>query len=166
MWLPARPRGGAEPAATPSVLALTSDDRLYCQLLSAAIDPGWKITWARSIVRAFELCCAQPRPLVVCDQCLPGMDWRDALRSATTLPDHPVVLLAVPQIDEEVWASVLRCHGYDAVRRAAGSAEWRRELRFAWTWRSARYSTRLHDESGLNRVTGVAPPFDEGAMSF
>jgi hypothetical protein len=153
MWLPARfrsanddsdVRGASEIVPTeegsvarqPRLLAITSDDRLYYLLLSASIDLGWKITRARTMERAFELCCSQPAPLVIYDERLPGVDWREALPGVIGFPGHPAVLLAASEVNEEIWESVLRCRGYDLVRRAAGSEEWKRELWFAWvaTW--------------------------------
>jgi hypothetical protein len=116
----------------PAVLAITSDDRLYYLLLSASIDLRWKISRARTIERALELCRSQPTPLAIYDECLPGVDWREALPGVTGFPDHPVVVLAASEVNEEIWRSVLRYRGYDLVRRAAGSEEWKRELRFAW----------------------------------
>lgn len=183
MWLPARFRpdrsecvtsltlsGDSRRGLAPGVLALTADDRLYYLLLSASIDLGWRIRWARTVRRAFELCCASPTPLVVCDERLPGLDWREALPDLAKLPDHPAVLLAMSEVNENVWEEVLRGRGYDAVCRAASTQEWKRELRFAWLSAQApgpqRYSTGRHDGSGSKRDTGTAPPFAGGAMSF
>jgi hypothetical protein len=145
MWLPARFREDRSECVTslrlpresrrglaPGVIALTSDDRLYYLLLSASIDLGWKISWARTIERAFELSCSGPMPLMVCDERLPGINWREALPAIAGFPDHPAVLLAASEINESMWEEVLRRHGYDAVSRTAGSEEWKRELRFAW----------------------------------
>jgi len=147
MWIPARfktaniesPAGepqqeqvqGRREALVPGLLAITSDDRLYYLLLSASIDLNWKIAWARTLERAFELCRSQRMPLVIYDERLPGVDWRDALWELSDLPDHPAVLLAALEVNEEVWELVLQSRGYDAVRRSAGSQEWRRELLFA-----------------------------------
>jgi CheY-like chemotaxis protein len=122
----------------PSVLAVTSDDRLYYLLLSASIDLHWKITWARTLERALELYRSQPIPLVIYDQRLPGLDWRDVLPEISRLPDHPVVLLAASEVNEEIWELVLRRSGYDAVERSSGSQEWRRALWFAWLSKSER----------------------------
>jgi hypothetical protein len=116
----------------PGVLAITSDDRLYYMLLSASIDLHWKITWARTLERALELCRLSPIPLVIYDERLPGIDWREALPGIVGLPDRPAILLAASAVDEEIWELVLRCRGYDAVERSSGSQEWRRELWFAW----------------------------------
>lgn len=113
------------------ILAITSEDRLFYLLLSASIDLGWKIVWARSIERACDLYFTQPTPLVIYDQRLPGIDWREGVARIAAFPGDPVVLLAASEVDEDVWETVRRCRGYDAVRRSAGSQEWRRELQFA-----------------------------------
>lgn len=116
----------------PSLLVITSDARLYYGLFSVAIDLGWKITWAKTSVHAAELFFAQPAALVVYDDHLHGGGWCEILPYLADFPGHPLVLLAASELDEELWTTVLRCRGYDAVRRDAGSEEWKRELRFAW----------------------------------
>ena len=69
---------------------------------------------------------------------LPGLDWRDVLPEISRLPDHPAVLLAASEVNEEIWELVLRRSGYDAVERSSGSQEWRRALWFAWLSKSER----------------------------
>jgi hypothetical protein len=126
------PKGERRPSRLPGILAITADDRLYYVLLSASIDLGYRISWARTIDRAFELCLLQPMPIIVIDQSLPGVDWREVLPGISRFPDHPAVLLAAAsEMNEEMWGSVLQLRGYDAVRRSAASTEWMRELRFA-----------------------------------
>ncbi len=133
------------------ILAITSEDRLFFLLLSASIDLGWKIVWARSIERACDLYSMRQTPLVVYDQRLPGIDWREGLARIAGFPGNPVVLLAASEVNEEVWETVLRCRGYDAVRRSAGSVEWRRELLFA------RLSRGSHADQGVElRIAAAA----------
>lgn len=149
MWIPARFRQASEETTLapanrsisipegrrtrlPGVLAITADDRLYYLLLSASIDLGWRIIWARTVGRAFELDCLQPMPIIICDERLPGFTSSETLPGIASFPGHPAVLLAASEVNEEIWERVLRCRGYDAVRRSAGSEEWKRELRFAW----------------------------------
>jgi CheY-like chemotaxis protein len=136
-------RGSRRPDHVPEVLAITCDHRLYYLLLSASIELHWKITWARSIGRAHEICRKRPRSLIVHDQQLPGVDWRDALEKISGFPERPMVLLAASDVTEEIWEGVLQRSGYDAVRRSACSAEWMREMRFAslsqiWNWANCR----------------------------
>lgn len=161
MWIPVRfrtaqterlidSRSGAQMAEPdrcetprPGVLAITSDDRLYYLLLSASLDLRWKITWARTLERALEVCRLHPIPLVIYDERLPGPDWRDVLPEISRLPDRPAVLLAASEVNEEIWELVLRCRGYDAVERSLGSQEWRRELWFAWLAKSQKLVPKL-----------------------
>jgi hypothetical protein len=122
----------------PGVLAITSDDRLYYMLLSASLDLHWKITWARTLEQALALCRLHPIPLVIYDERLPGIDWREALPGIGGLPGRPAILLAASAVNEEKWELVLRRRSYDAVERSSGSQEWRRELWFAWLSTSER----------------------------
>jgi hypothetical protein len=150
----------------PRLVVITSDDRFYYMLLSASIDLHWKITWARSIRRAFECCCSQATPLVILDERLPGVDWREALPCTSEFPDHPAVLLAISEVGEETWEFVLRSGGYDVVPRSARSEEWQRELQFAWLSKNrAGYSTGLGVGSGSKPVIGLNPP-GQRAMSL
>src|ERR1017187_9497647 len=121
-----------EKAARPGILVITVDDRLYYSLLSVSIEIGWNIRRARTVEDAWEGFCSRPMPVVVYDERLPRADWPTALRRLSTLPEHPAVLLAVPEVDEDLWRMVLRCQGYDVVKRSAGGNEWMQMLRFAW----------------------------------
>lgn len=113
-------------------MVITVDDRLYYSLLSVSLDMGWKIRRVRTVEQAREglpFCAA---PIVVFDERLPRADWREALREFNDLSCHPLVLLAVPEVNEDVWQTVLRCHGYDVIKRSARGGEWVRVLQFAW----------------------------------
>jgi hypothetical protein len=48
------------------------------------------------------------------------------------VPNYRRILLAAPSIDEDLWREVLVRHGYDVVKRSAGSEELKRIFRFAW----------------------------------
>jgi hypothetical protein len=142
MWIPnvlknsrhdakpsAEPGGSAE---APGVLVVTLDDRLYYSIFPVAADLGWTIRRARSFEDAWKELHSGRLPLVIYDEHLPGTDWEGDLRSFSTFPARPLVVLAVPEVNEDLWRAVLRCHGYDAVKRTARESEWLRTLRFAW----------------------------------
>jgi hypothetical protein len=116
----------------PGVMVITRDDGFYYSLFSVSLEIGWSIHRARSVERAWEGLHSQPVPVVVYDERLPCDDWREGLRSCGAFPGHPVILLAASEVNEDLWRTVLHCHGYDAVRRSANWNEWARMLRFAW----------------------------------
>jgi DNA-binding response OmpR family regulator len=144
----------AEKAVRPGILVITVDDRLYYWLFSISIDIGWSIRRARTVEEAREDFSSRPMPVVVYDERLPRADWRNGLRRLSAFPEHPAVLLAVPEVDEDLWQTVLRCQGYDVVKRSAGGNEWMQMLRFAWLSKEER-AGRPHN--GNPAPCAVAP---------
>lgn len=124
--------GIAEAKPCAAILAVTADIRLYSTVLDATTSDGWRIRWARSLDRAVEICAAEPIPIVIYDGHLPQIKWTHAFDSLSRTPNRPRLLLAADAVDEPLWREVLRCHGYDAVRRSAGAEELRRTFRFAF----------------------------------
>jgi hypothetical protein len=149
MWIPsilkAAARKEVPETGRAEVLVITRDDRLFYSLFAVSMDIGWGIRRARTFEEAWQGLRSRPVQVVVYDECLPRFNWQDALRSFSAFPGHPLVFLAAPEVNEDIWRAVLRCHGYDAVARSAGEKEWIRMLRFAWL-------TRFADERG-NRTT-------------
>jgi hypothetical protein len=132
MWISSLLKAAQRPSASRTgILVITADDRLFYSVFAASLEIGWNIHRARTVEEAWKGLQAQPVPVVIYDSRLPRVDWRDALRSFSAFPSHPLVFLAAPEVDEDIWRTVLRCHGYDAVKRSAGNGEWTRMLRFA-----------------------------------
>jgi len=69
---------------------------------------------------------------VIFDRNLPNVDWRRALDQLSAAASNGRVLLAAPEVDEDLWRLVLRRHGYDVLVRSADTEQLKRELRFAW----------------------------------
>jgi hypothetical protein len=110
---------------------------------------------ARTFEEAWQGLRWQPVQVVVYDGCLPQCDWKDAFRSFSAFPGHPRVVLAAPEVDEDIWRAVLRCHGYDAVRRSAGQKEWIQMLRFAWL---TRFREREGNRTADARIASLSVP--------
>jgi DNA-binding NarL/FixJ family response regulator len=137
------------------VLVVTRDDRLFYSLFAVSMDIRWVIRRARTFEEAWQGLRWQPVQVVVYDGCLPQCDWKDALRSFSAFPGHPRVVLAAPEVDEDIWRAVLRCHGYDAVRRSAGQKEWIQMLRFAWL---TRFREREGNRTADARIASLSVP--------
>lgn len=116
----------------PGILAITADLRFYSSVLSAACSWGWSAEWATSLTRGLEICESRPIRIVIYDRNVPAVDWRYALDRLRASAATARVLVAAPRIDEDLWRTVLRRHGYDVLARTATSAQLRRELRLAW----------------------------------
>jgi hypothetical protein len=124
--------GIAENNRRPLVLAVSADLGFYAGVLNAASSVQWRTDWARTLNRAIEICGLKSPPIVIYDSILPGVEWGRAFDRLSAMPICPRILLAAPSIDEELWRSVLRRHGYDVVDRAASSEQLGRMFRFAW----------------------------------
>jgi hypothetical protein len=127
----------------PLVLAVTADLCFYSGVLNAACSAQWRTEWARTLNRAAEICRSKSPPIVIYDSDLPGTEWGRAFDQLSAVPNRPRILLAARGIDEELWRSVLRHHGYDVVERTASSEQLGRVFRFAWLSLSA--STNVGD---------------------
>lgn len=116
----------------PGILAITADVGFYSSVLSAAYDYSWRAEWASTMSRGLKICDSQPVNIVVYDRDLPGVDWREGLRSLSRTVTQPRILLAANNVDEDLWRTVLRLRGYDVLSKPARQEQLKRELRFAW----------------------------------
>ena len=114
------------------ILTVTADVNFYSGVLSATRSCGWNAEWARSLKRAVEICRLRPTPIVIYDRNLPDVDWRRALDQLNGAAYDARILLATPDVDEDLWRMVLHRHGYDVLARSASAEQLERELRFAW----------------------------------
>jgi DNA-binding response OmpR family regulator len=116
----------------PGILAVTADVRFYSCVQNAAGSLGWNVEWASSLSRGLGVCRAHSIRIVIFDRNLPDVDWRYALQRLSGVAAESRILLAAPEISEDLWRTVLRQHGYDVLTRSANSEQMKRELRFAW----------------------------------
>ena len=118
--------------AEPHVLTVTADINFYSGVLSATRSCGWNAEWARSLKRAVEIGRSRLTQIVIYDRNLPDVDWRRALDQLSGAAYDVRILVAAPDIDEDLWQMVLHRHGYDVLCRSASAEQLERELRFAW----------------------------------
>ncbi len=114
------------------ILTVTADIGFYSGVLSATRSCGWNAEWARSLKRALEICRSRLTPIVIYDRNLPDVDWRRALEQLSGATYDARILVAAPDVDEDLWRMVLHRHGYDVLARSASAEQLERELRFAW----------------------------------
>ena len=119
-------------ASEPHIVTVTADVNFYSGVLSATRSCGWNAEWARSLKRAVEICRSRLTPIVIYDRNLPDVDWRRALDQLSGTAYDVRILVAAPDVDEDLWRMVLRRHGYDVLARSASAEQLERELRFAW----------------------------------
>ncbi len=116
----------------PGILAITADLGFYSCILNAACSWGWTAEWASSMNRGLNLCATKMIRIVIFDRDLPDVDWRYAFDRLSATGSAARIVLAAPDVDEELWQTVLHKRGYDVIARSANSEQLRRELRFAW----------------------------------
>ena len=116
----------------PGILAVTADMAFYTCVRNAANAWGWNVEWANSLSRGLDICRAHSIRIVIYDRDLPDVDWCYAIERLNGVAVESRILLAAPEISEDLWRTVLRRHGYDVLTRAATSEQMKRELRFAW----------------------------------
>ena len=116
----------------PQILTISADVSFYTWVLGAANSWGWRAEWVRSVKRGVEICRSEYTPIVIYDRNLPNVDWRRALDQLSMAASTSRVLLAAPEVDEDLWRLVLRRHGYDVLARSADAEQLKRELGFAW----------------------------------
>jgi hypothetical protein len=129
---PVEKAASARTLVEPQILTVSADVGFYSSVLNAANSCGWRAEWARSMKRGVELCRTGFTPIVIYDRNLPGVDWRSAVDQLSRAAAKGRVLLAAPEIDEDLWRTVLHRHGYDVLTRSADAEQLKRELRFAW----------------------------------
>jgi DNA-binding NtrC family response regulator len=127
-----RPPVPAGSTSEPHILTVTADMNFYSGVLSATQSFGWTAESVRSLKRALEICRSRLTPIVIYDGNLPDVNWRRALDQLSGMPYDVRILLAAPDVDEELWRTVLHRHGYDVLTRSASAEQLERELRFAW----------------------------------
>jgi DNA-binding NtrC family response regulator len=136
----------------PDILAVTPDDRLYSTLLYIATLHRWDTKWVKSTERASELIRAGRDSVVLYDWHPRSAPWEDAFQCLRAGDPECCVVLAVPDVNEAIWAEALRLGIYDVVPRSGHSLQLGVTLAFAWAWKSERRTRRGLQLSLLKRV--------------
>ena len=116
----------------PAILAIAcslSDREALQQIVEKM---GWEMASAEDLDRGAELLRAKPIPIVVCDRDLPGMDWREAIRTLAAGVDRRCVILASFVADDYLWEEVIHHGGYDILPKPFREDEVIHAIRFAW----------------------------------
>ena len=113
-----------------AVHVVTSDpaDR---EVLSDILDKsGCEVIWFGSVEEARpEL--GRKRGIVVCERELPDGTWHDLLALTSGLNGKAPVLVASRVADENLWAEVLNCGGFDVLTKPFDSREVSRAVQIA-----------------------------------
>ena len=91
---------------------------------------GCQVIWSGSVAEAGPELGKKPC-VVVCERDLPDGTWRDLLALTGGLADKAPVLVASRVADENFWAEVLNCGGFDVLAKPFDSREVSRAVRIA-----------------------------------
>ena len=123
---PASPRA----QETVAVHVVTSDPADRKVLSDILDDAGCEVIWFGSVEEARpEL--ARKRGIVVCERELPDGTWQDLLALTSGLDAKAPVLVASRVADENLWAEVLNCGGFDVLSKPFDSREVSRAVQIA-----------------------------------
>jgi DNA-binding NtrC family response regulator len=120
------------------LLAISPDIRFFSSLVQTAAPYDWEVRWTRSINGAVEILANGWAPVIIYDCCSATEDWSTSIARLTLLPEAPCIVLAVRQVDEELWRQAINRHVYDVVCRTGHNQHLIATLEFARKWRTDR----------------------------
>ena len=129
------------------LLAISPDTRFFSSLAHVAAPYDWEVRWTRSINGAVGILANGSGPVIIYDCCSATEDWSTSIARLTLLLEAPCIVLAVRQVDEEVWRQAINRHVYDVVCRTGHNQHLIATLEFARKWRTGR---RRHAVGRLN----------------
>lgn len=121
------------------ILVFTPDDRFFSSLLYVTTQCGWTVQWAKSIDRALEILEKRRAiSILVYDSWPNAADWPTGVARLAQVSDDTCIVLAVQQVDEDIWERAIGCGAYDVICRAGHAAQLASTLRFASKWNAGR----------------------------
>jgi DNA-binding NtrC family response regulator len=123
---------------SPGILVVTPDDRVYTSLLYVSTEYGWITRWARSVECATGILRSGTNSIILYDCYSKSHTWQEAVDRFLIADAGCCIVLAVPDIDEQLWLEALRHRIYDVVPRAGRAGDLAATLRFAWRWKCER----------------------------
>src|SRR3954469_13020548 len=105
-------------------------------------NPSWEVSHAKTLEHAAKLLQQSVASVVLCERDLPDGSWKDLLTRTAELPIVPSVLVVSRHADDDLWAEVLGCGGYDVLPKPFDRAEMVRVVGMAWRYCNARNSSK------------------------
>ena len=118
---------GQESVAVHVVTCDPADRDLLATILG---DSGCEVIWSGTVADARPELDRKPG-VVVCEHDLPDGSWRDLLALTSGLEEKAPVLVASRVADENLWAEVLNCGGFDVLTKPFDSREVSRAVHIA-----------------------------------
>jgi hypothetical protein len=120
------------------ILAVTNDDRFFSSLAYMGAELDSSVKWTRSLDRALQILDCGGLRLVVYDWYPIGRDWQSGIQRLTSDGRDPCVILAAPEVSEDLWRRAMACGAYDIALRTGRREQLRSTLQFAQKWERER----------------------------
>lgn len=102
----------------------------------------WKLDACGTLTEAHSHLRDGNPGVVVCDSVLPEGDWRDLLNELQAHETVPRLIVAMPTVDDQLWAELINLGGYDALVKPFYKEEVVRLVSLAWlSWKDAHVHT-------------------------
>jgi len=102
----------------------------------------WQVDYAKNLDAAGKLLHQKGASVVLCERDLPDGTWKDLLPRIGELPVIPSLLVVSRHADDDLWADVLSCGGYDVLPKPFDRAEMVRVVSMAWRFCYTRNASR------------------------
>lgn len=127
----------AIPALTPNgnavtVVAVSPYKEDHIALRSILPYPEWVLQIACNLRDAMERISRDPVAVVICERELAEGSWERLIRQTETLQRPPRFIVSSRLVDQELWAEVLSCGGYDVLCTPFDAFEVLQTVETAW----------------------------------
>ena len=99
-----------------TLMAVTRDARCKTSLRTLALEQGWRILFAETIEDGLRLQSLDRICVLIYDHQLPGVDWRDGLRTLLALDEPTLPIVISDVLSARLRSEVLNCGGFDLAR--------------------------------------------------
>jgi hypothetical protein len=128
------------------VLAISQERRCRERLKSLADFYGWDLFVCANWVSAAAVPDSGNIPIVLWDRDNLDINWHQAFEIFLSADRSRCVVLCSGGDGDRLWGEVIRCGGYDVVRKPIGEEQVVRTVQFAWAyWKAA------HPQSSLGQ---------------
>jgi hypothetical protein len=129
------------------VLGITRDRGCQERLRGLAEFYGWDFFLCSNCESAAVVFATENVPIVLCDRDTLDINWREAFEVVVGADRSRCVILCSKADDNTLWQEVVRCGGYDVVRKPIREEQLVRTIQFAWNFWNA-----LHPRSSMNKM--------------
>jgi hypothetical protein len=122
------------------LLAISHDRGCQERLKDLAEFYGWDLFLCANCEGAESVLRTESVPIVLCDCDTLDISWRDAFQIVLSSDPSRCVVLCSKADNDRLWQEVIRCGGYDVVRKPLREEQVVRTVQFAWSfWKTVHF---------------------------